>query len=121
MFNNCSGIPPFNNLTEEGIFPEEMGRYAGMAAKKDDKKFIEIFSEKGVLVESTPVEHEYAHCWRCHKPVIFRTTRQWFFRIEDLIQKMRDLNKKVFWQPDWAGSKWFDSWLENLRDNGITR
>jgi len=34
---------------------------------------------------------------------------------------LKKLNKEVFWQPDWAGSNWFDSWLNNLRDNGITR
>jgi isoleucyl-tRNA synthetase len=114
-------IPPFNNLDEEGRFPKEMGRFAGFTAKKDDKRFVEALEKAGSLIAVTPVEHEYAHCWRCHNPVIFRTTKQWFFRIEDLIPQMRELNKQVFWQPDWGGNKWFDSWLENLRDNGITR
>ncbi|MBR9691428.1 isoleucine--tRNA ligase [Candidatus Woesearchaeota archaeon] len=116
-----NGIPPFNNLDEIGVFPKEMGRFAGMTAKKDDKKFIDFFEEKGSLIASTPVEHEYAHCWRCKSPVIFRTTKQWFFKIEDLKEKMRKLNKEVFWQPDWAGNRQFDAWLDNLRDNGITR
>jgi len=115
------GIPPFNNLNENGVFPKEMGKYSGFTAKKDDKKFIEEFKKKGALIASTPVEHEYAHCWRCHKPVIFRTTKQWFFKIEDLKEKMREMNKKVKWEPDWAGSRQFDDWLDNLRDNSITR
>ncbi|MBW2993391.1 isoleucine--tRNA ligase [Candidatus Woesearchaeota archaeon] len=114
-------IPHFNNLDEEGKFPDDMGDFAGWTAKKDDKKFIEELKSAGALIAVSPVEHEYAHCWRCHKPVIFKTTKQWFFKIEDLIPKMRKFNKEVFWQPDWAGKKWFDSWLENLRDNGITR
>lgn len=112
---------PFNNLDEEGVFPEEMGKFKGWKAKKDDKKFIEEFRKNRCLIETTKVEHEYAHCWRCKEPVIFRTTNQWFFKIEDLKDKMRALNKKVLWQPDWAGRKWFDSWLDNLRDNSITR
>ncbi|MBW2980023.1 isoleucine--tRNA ligase [Candidatus Woesearchaeota archaeon] len=115
------GLPPFNNIDEAGMFPESMGKFRNLIAKKDDKKFTEDLEKKGALVAVTPVEHEYAHCWRCHKPVIFRTTKQWFFKVEDLKEKMRELNKKVFWQPDWAGSNWFDSWLNNLRDNGITR
>ncbi len=114
-------ILPFNNLKEDGVFPEEMKIFSGWTAKKDDKKFIEYFDEKGILVASNPVEHEYAHCWRCKSPVIFRTTKQWFFKIEDLKEKMRELNKKIKWVPDWAGEKQFDSWLENLRDNGVTR
>ncbi len=114
-------IPPFNNLQEDGSFPEEMGDFRGMVAKKDDKEFIEYFRKKGALIASTPVEHEYAHCWRCKSPVVFRTTKQWFFRVEDLKEKMRELNKNIYWQPDWAGKRQFDSWLDNLRDNSITR
>lgn len=114
-------IPPFNNLDEEGKFPEEMGEFAGLVAKKDDDKFVEELKKAGSLIAVTSIEHEYAHCWRCHNPVIFKTTKQWFFKIEDLIPQMRKFNEKIFWQPNWAGKKWFDSWLENLRDNGITR
>ncbi|MFH1440161.1 MAG: class I tRNA ligase family protein, partial [Candidatus Woesearchaeota archaeon] len=116
-----NGIPPFNNLNEEGIFPDNMGVFARWTAKKDDKKFIEEFNKIGALIETTDVEHDYAHCWRCKEPVIFRTTKQWFFRIEDLKENMRELNKDIYWNPEFAGSKSFDSWLNNLRDNGITR
>jgi isoleucyl-tRNA synthetase len=113
------GLPPFNNIDEYGTFPESMGKFSGLIARKDDKKFTDSLGEH--LIETTKVEHEYAHCWRCHNPVIFRTTKQWFFKIEDLKEQMRFLNKKVFWQPDWAGSRQFDSWLDNLRDNSITK
>ncbi|MFH0978811.1 MAG: isoleucine--tRNA ligase [Candidatus Woesearchaeota archaeon] len=115
------GIPPFNNLTESGIFPKSMGRFAGLKAKKDDAQFIKALEEKGYLIATTKVEHDYAHCWRCKSPVIFRTTKQWFFKVEDMIPEMRELNKKIYWMPDYAGSRQFDSWLANLRDNGITR
>jgi len=114
-------ILPFNNLNESGVFPEEMGKFKGLTAKKDDPKFIKELKEKGALISESQVEHEYPHCWRCKNPVIFRTTKQWFFKIEDIKEKMRELNKKIKWQPDWAGNKQFDSWLDNLRDNSITR
>jgi len=116
-----NGIRPFNNLNEEGVFPSSMGPFAGLTAKKDDKKFIEELDKQGTLIATTEVEHDYAHCWRCHNPVIFRTTKQWFFKVEDLKGKMRKLNKKITWQPDWAGNRQFDSWLDNLRDNSITK
>jgi len=114
-----NGLPPFNNIDEGGVFPSTMGKFSGLVAKKDDKQFVEALGSS--LIATSPVEHEYAHCWRCHKPVVFRATKQWFFKVEDLKEKMRELNKKVFWVPEWAGSNWFDSWLNNLRDNGITR
>jgi len=113
------GIAPFNNLNEKGIF-ENMGPYTGFKAKTDDKKFIEVFKEKECLLATTQVEHDYAHCWRCHEPVIFRATEQWFLKIEDLLPKMIEDNKKINWVPKF-GSHAFDAWLGSLKDNSITR
>lgn len=114
-------IPPFNTLTERGVFDDSIPFFKGFVAKKDDKKIIEEIRKKGLLVAETKVEHDYANCWRCKNPVIYRTTTQWFFRIEDLKDRMRQLNKGIKWVPDFAGSRNFDNWLANLRDNGITR
>ncbi|MFC1728599.1 isoleucine--tRNA ligase [Nanoarchaeota archaeon] len=116
-----NGLPPFNELDEHGVFKESMGKFAGIVAKKDDQKIIDLLDESGSLIATSPVEHDYAHCWRCKHPVIFRTTTQWFFKIEDLKETMRELNKSINWVPDYAGSRQFDSWLDNLRDNSITR
>jgi isoleucyl-tRNA synthetase len=113
-------IPGFNNIDELGVFPEENGRFAGMIAKENDNLFIDILREKGALVESTYVEHEYAHCNRCHNPVVFRLTDQWFFKVEDLKDKMVEFNKDTYWVPE-AGKNAFDSWLKNLKDNSITK
>jgi len=115
------GIPPLNTLDEFGIFNGNMGPFKGLHAKNDEKKIMEIIEKTGMLIATTNVEHEYPHCWRCRKPVIFRTTRQWFFKVEDLREKMREENRKILWVPDWAGNKQFDSWLDNLKDNCITR
>ena len=116
-----NGLPAFNELDEHGKFKSSMGKYFGWKAKADDSKFSEELDKKGVLIAESPVEHEYPHCWRCKKPVVFRTTKQWFFKIEDLKENMRELNKSICWVPDYAGSRQFDSWLANLRDNSITR
>ncbi|MBR9683593.1 isoleucine--tRNA ligase, partial [Candidatus Woesearchaeota archaeon] len=113
-------IPPFNILTEEGIFPEGMGKFTGLKAKVDDAKFIEDLKEKGNLIAVTKVEHEYPHCWRCHKPVIFRITYQWFLKIEDIKDKMLKDNEGVHWVPETANNS-FKSWVSNLRDNSISR
>jgi len=116
-----NGISPYNNLSEAGIFPASMKEFSGFVAKKDDKLFTEALEKRAALIAKTPVEHDYAFCWRCKQPIIYRTTEQWFFKVEDLKEKMRQLNKNIKWVPDSAGSRNFDSWLENLRDNGITR
>ncbi len=116
-----NNIPAFNNLDEYGVFPEESGKFSGLVARKDDKAFVEALEKAGAIVGGQEVEHDYPFCWRCHNPVIFRATEQWFFKVEDLKEQMRIFNKSISWLPEWGGSKWFDSWLENLRDNSITR
>jgi isoleucyl-tRNA synthetase len=116
-----NGITPYNELDEHGFFSESMESLAGLHAINDNHRFIELLKEKGLLVESTKIDHEYAHCWRCKTPVLFRATNQWFLATEKLRDKMREKNKKVTWVPEWAGHKWFDSWLSGLQDWCISR
>ena len=66
-----NNIPPFNEIDTKGVFKESMGVFAGLVAKKDDDKFIEALEKEGAIVEKTPVEHDYAHCWRCESPVVY--------------------------------------------------
>jgi len=115
-----NNIPPFNNLGEDGLFPQGMAEFSGLKAKTDDKKFIESMEKDGMIVATTVVEHDYAHCERCHNPVIFRATKQWFFKTEDLKERMIEGNEKINWIPA-AGKNAFRSWLSNLRDNSITK
>lgn len=114
------GIPPFNTVDERGVFPKAMNEFVGFVAKKDDAKFVDALRKRNAVIETTVVEHDYAHCWRCHKPVIFRTTKQWFFKVEDLKEKMLAANKDIKWVPV-AAFNAFDSWLKNLRDNSISK
>jgi isoleucyl-tRNA synthetase len=111
-------IEGYNSLNERGEVTE--GKFVGWVAKRDDKKFIAYFKEKGNLIAVTPVEHEYPHSWRSHKPVIFRTTEQWFLKTTDLVDNLLKFNKKVHWVPKKAGES-YDRWAENLKENSVTR
>ena len=115
-----NNLPPFNTLDEQGVFDKTSGDFAGLVAKKDDKKFIEALKKDGALVAVNPVEHEYPHCERCHTPAIFRKTKQWFFKVEDLKESMLKANQDTLWVPN-AGKNAFNSWLDNLRDNSISK
>ncbi len=119
IVGNSYNIPAFNSLSEKGEFNDETGEmFIGLIAKKDDKKFINELEKAGALIATTKVDHDYPTCWRCHNPVIFRTTKQWFFKIEDLREEMIKENAKVNWQPR---TQAFDSWTAHLKDNSITR
>ena len=112
-------IPPFNCVDERGQF-ESFGPFTGLHAKADDPKFIALIDEAGMLLAKETVVHDYPHGERSHEPVIFRTTKQWFFKVEDLREKMLAANEKIYWQPA-AAKNAFQSWLEHLRDNSITK
>ena len=113
------GIEAHNTIGEKGIF-ENSGKFNGMIAKKEDYKFIKELQERNALVAEEKVTHEYAHCWRCHSPIVFRTTEQWFLKTEDLVKKILDYNKKINWVPKTVQNS-YEAWISNLKDNGITR
>jgi len=113
------GIGVFNTLNEQGSF-EDMGKYSGWIAKKDDNKFIQEFKDKGILIATKEVKHEYPHSWRSHKPVVFRTTEQWFLKTKDLAKQLLKMNENVNWVPDKCKTN-YNRWTENLRDNSVTR
>lgn len=113
-------LPIFNTVDERGII-QDLGTLTGLRAKKDDEKFIEILEEKNALFYKEPIVHDYPHAERSKEPVIFRVTKQWFLKIEDLKPKMLEENEKVHWVPEWAGKHQFKNWIEQLRDNSITK
>lgn len=115
-----NNIPAWNLVKEDGVFSDEMGAFSGRHAVHDNYTFVESLRESGNLVAETPIEHEYPHGQRSHEKVIFRTTKQWFFKVEDLKEKMIKENDKIDWVPE-AGYNAFNSWLKNLRDNSISK
>lgn len=116
-----NGLPAYNVVDEYGRFPKETGKLAGLTAKKDDSKFIEMLEHKHAIVAKSKIDHEYAHCWRCKTPVIYKATNQWFLAVEKLKNQMISENENINWTPDWGGNRWFKSWLDNLQDWCISR
>jgi isoleucyl-tRNA synthetase len=114
-----NGIPPFNCVNEKGFF-ENFGEYSGWQAKTDDGKFIDSIEQNEALLTKEDYTHDYPYGERSHQPVIFRTTKQWFFKTEDLKPKMLKANETINWIPKTAKIA-FNNWLENLRDNSITK
>ena len=115
-----NNIPAWNLVKEDGVYADEMGVFAGRHAIKDNQSFTKDLDKKGALVAQTQIEHEYPHGQRSHEPVIFRTPKQWFFKVEDIKEDLIKENNKIKWVPK-AGYNAFNSWLENLRDNSISK
>ena len=115
-----NNLPAWNLVKEDGTYGDDMGSFAGKHAIKDNQTFTEYLKKKNVVVAEQEVEHSYPHGQRSHQPVIFKATKQWFFKVEDIKESMIKENNKIRWVPK-AGYNAFNSWLENLRDNSISK
>lgn len=114
-----NGLPAFNTVNVHGEF-ENSGCFSGMKAKFDDKQFIDMIDANGSLVHQHSYVHDYPHAERSKQPVIFRTTKQWFIKVDDIKNQLTKENNEVLWLPK-AGYNAFNSWLENIRDNSISK
>ncbi|MFX1378914.1 MAG: isoleucine--tRNA ligase [Promethearchaeota archaeon] len=117
----ANGIPIFNPVNIRGIYKKEAGKFEGMNVFDANKIILDILKKNGMLIFTNEIEHEYAHCWRCDSKLVYRATNQWFFKTESLIPKLLEKNEEIYWIPDWAGSRWFKSWLTTLKDWCISR
>ncbi len=85
----------------DGPLPEEL---LGKTVWQANPVVIDLLQRNGALVGQEKVDHSYPHCWRCHKPTIFRATEQWFIGMEknDLRQRTLDAIKEISWHPEWG-------------------
>jgi isoleucyl-tRNA synthetase len=96
------------NVDEAGRMQNGLPEYEGKTVFQANQPIIELLKSRGVLMAEARIEHSYPHCWRCHNPVIFRATEQWFISMEapvegsTLRQRSLDEIKKVKWIPAWG-------------------
>src|SRR6184192_818181 len=96
------------NVDEKGIMRNGLSEYDGKQVFAANEPIVELLKKRGVLMHAERVEHSYPHCWRCHNPVIFRSTEQWFISMETPLEggtmRSRTLDeiKKVKWDPAWG-------------------
>ena len=101
------GLPILNPVDAAGRFTAEAGPYAGMQIFEANPKIIEDLRLRGALWSAGEVEHSYPHCWRCHNPVIFRATAQWFLAMDQnlLRQHAIDAVESVEYAPEWGRAR----------------
>jgi len=87
-----------------GKLPEEL---LGKTVWDANPIVIDILKQHGALAGQAKVDHSYPHCWRCHNPLIFRATEQWFIGMdrEHLRDKTLEAIKKVQWYPTWGAER----------------
>ncbi len=102
-----------------GRLPEEI---IGKTVWQANPIVIDILKQHGALLAERKVEHSYPHCWRCHKPTIFRATEQWFIGMDrnDLRTRTVKSARSVKWMPAW-GEERFINMVESRPDWCISR
>ncbi|MCG3179852.1 MAG: Isoleucine--tRNA ligase [Phycisphaerae bacterium] len=101
------GLEPVSPVDASGRFTDAGGPFVGQQVFEADPHVVKLLQEKGALLAAAPVKHSYPHCWRCHEPVIFRATEQWFVNVEhaDLRSRLIGEVDKVDWIPDWGKAR----------------
>jgi isoleucyl-tRNA synthetase len=104
------GLEAYAPQDDEGRFVEGLTEYKGKTVFEANPLVIELLKKRGMLVSEGKLTHSYPHCWRCHNPVIFRATEQWFIGLDhdDLRKKALAEIAKVKWKPEWGEGRIHD-------------
>ena len=89
-------------VDDQGRHTDYAGKYAGMKTEESNPVILEDMRESGMLFASEDIVHSYPHCWRCHKPIIFRATPQWFCSVDTFKDDACAAADKVIWHPGWG-------------------
>jgi isoleucyl-tRNA synthetase len=98
------GLDIYCPVDDEGRFTKDLDKFAGMQVFEANPRIVEHLREIGALLHSEDFSHSYPNCWRCHNPVIFRATPQWFISMDHdgFREKALQAIKNVRWIPSWG-------------------
>ena len=101
--NNYPQIPIIVPVDSHGKLTDEAGKqFAGFSTNEANKAIAKHLKDIGALFAIKHIIHQYPHCWRCKKPVLFRATEQWFCSVEAIKEKAVEEINKVNWVPAWG-------------------
>lgn len=101
--NHYPQVPVVVPVDDAGRLTAEAGeKFAGLKVWDANKVILEHIKESGHLMGVQHITHQYPHCWRCHHPIIFRATEQWFCSIDAFKEDVYKAIDSVHWQPAWG-------------------
>ena len=95
-------VPIVVPVDDKGKLTAEAGPFANLTTDEANVKILAHLKETGYLFASEKIIHQYPHCWRCKKPVIYRATEQWFCSVEDFKKETVKAIHDVKWIPEWG-------------------
>ncbi|MBP7822158.1 MAG: isoleucine--tRNA ligase, partial [Saprospiraceae bacterium] len=126
----ANGIGALTLVDKQGKFINSVGEFSGRYVKdyKDDPNYVNVdvdivvklkLENKALNVQK--YVHNYPHCWRTDKPVLYYPLDSWFIRSSAMKERMIELNNMINWKPAHTGTGRFGTWLENLQDWNLSR
>ncbi len=89
-------------VDDGGYLTDLAGKYAGQKVWASNKTILADLQESGAVMGVQHIVHSYPHCWRCHHPIIFRATEQWFCSVESFRDQVYKAIDDVNWMPEWG-------------------
>jgi isoleucyl-tRNA synthetase len=106
------GIEAYAPIDDRGRYLEGLPEYKGKTVFEANPIIVALLRDRGALLGEQKLSHSYPHCWRCHNPVIFRATEQWFIDLDiagrdgrSIRSRALDEIDKVEWTPEWGGER----------------
>ncbi len=124
------GIGILTMVDREGKFVDGLGEFSNRFVKnyKDDPKYVDVNVDIAVKLKKEnrafkveKYEHNYPHCWRTDKPILYYPLDAWFIKTTAVKDRMVELNKTINWKPKSTGEGRFGNWLENMVDWNLSR
>ncbi len=117
---NYPEIPIVVPVDSHGRLTEEAGQFAGLLTEEANKPIAEHLEKTGNLFALKKIIHQYPHCWRCKKPVLFRATNQWFCSVDAFKDQAVEAIKGIEWLPAWGEDR-ITSMVRERKDWCISR
>ncbi|MEO5681871.1 MAG: isoleucine--tRNA ligase [Chitinophagaceae bacterium] len=117
-------------VDRQGKFVDGLGEFSNRYVKnyKDEKDYVDVNVDISVKLKKEnrafkveKYEHNYPHCWRTDKPILYYPLDAWFIKTTAVKDRMVELNKTINWKPKSTGEGRFGNWLENMVDWNLSR
>jgi isoleucyl-tRNA synthetase len=126
----ANGIGTLTLVDKKGKFLDTVGEFSGRYVKnyKEDTYYESVdvdivvsLKKENKALNVSKYNHNYPHCWRTDKPVLYYPLDSWFIRASACKDRMYELNQTINWKPASTGEGRFGKWLENLQDWNLSR
>jgi isoleucyl-tRNA synthetase len=122
------GLEIYAPLDDKGVYTEGLPEYKGKDVFAANPIIVKLLGDHGALLGHHAYKHSYPHCWRCHNPVIFRATEQWFIKMDQaahganktLRQEALEEIHRVKWIPGWGEERIYEM-IEKRPDWCVSR